>query len=600
VHSRHQTLHAYMMRGIVGFLLILVTHAEQPLDAQRKLDLQHVSTFLVSISTDAHLIISLRWVFTGLLTIVVIFFTFVVSVVIFCTRQPPDNQEFIRNGDTRYQKVRLETGDFDCLGVGGGGTVYKYKKQNNEYKAIKFIPLKSADTANSWIREATRLSNCVHPNLVRCTDQFVVHENGWRGYFNPYQLCIVMDLVGGGDLLDLLRAKEDTFDQLEVLQIALPIADAVAHLHSLGILHRDLKPENIFVDMSAGERNIKVGDLGSATNPDDAHKPWNDWHHRFQSRAPRSKTDTKTNSEVAASTGGTEGYIAPELWVQGEELDYPIDIWSFGMVLFDLATNLQPITDVFRIGGLQVMEEDIQDPALVFARQKRIAQQMRKEAPKATVNNLRRAESFDQDSFDKNQLLTQAAPDDEDDDDDDGDDDVIARTTSATVVSCHTGRHAGASHEEASTHSSDDRRSTLQFKISVQEMKVQNTQGPCRELEEKWLHGLEKQLQALSPPKESNSSKASVIEKLPIRIMMAYVENPLAYMTRESGTMNETDDISPTNPICLLLEQTLCTNADERLKAKTLTGSIRHHIAVLEADDDDDDDIGRCQSLTTL
>jgi len=307
----------------------------------------------------------------------------IVTLTFICFKKQPDSFEVLENGHFHYQKVKL-------LGKGAYGVVYKYKKCRNqgapEYKAIKFIQFGDLKSSNSALREANRLNDVQHANVVRCTDQFLVQERGW---FSPYQMCIVMDLVGEGDLSTLLSQMLDDgkhFQEVEVLRISLQIADVLEHLHSKEIIHRDLKPENVFVNPSEhdadGGMHIKVGDLGLAHKSQENRKAWH-VHHHWQNPNPEAPNKPLTQGTKTLTRGsdhctmsidgcptGTCGYIAPELWA-GYALDYPIDVWSFGIVLFDLASTGKDVMSVMEHSGTRFTEEEERwgDPALVFARQ---------------------------------------------------------------------------------------------------------------------------------------------------------------------------------------------------------------------------------------
>jgi len=284
----------------------------------------------------------------------------------------------IENGHRRYTKARLPSGEFHILGRGAYGTVYKYEKASRHHgrpaksKAIKFIFLSSVTTANDAIREATRLSKVQHPNLVRCTDQFVVQESRW----SDYQLCIVMDLVSGGDLCTLLARMhndDEHFNELEVLRILQQIVEVLEHLHSKEIMHRDLKPENVFIDENSrtpqGAMHIKVGDLGLAYKSEQRRKAFH-VHQKWQSPTPKRRVAAYRASMEPPP--GTCGYIAPELWA-GAALDFPIDLWSSGILLFDMASTGRDVMSVIESSGVEIYEWERRwgDPALLFDRQSR-------------------------------------------------------------------------------------------------------------------------------------------------------------------------------------------------------------------------------------
>lgn len=192
------------------------------------------------------------------------------------------------------------------LGEGGMGVVYKARDTKlDRTVALKFLPQSLTPTKEDrkrFVQEAKAAAALNHPNI--CTIHNINEHDS-----NQF---IVMEYVEG----ETLREKIDVGDlTMEVaLDYAARIADALYEAHQKDIVHRDIKPENIMVD-SAGR--IKVMDFGLA-------------------KLKHTHDITKTGSTV-----GTLAYMSPEQ-VQGKQVDYRSDIFSFGVVLFEMLTGQKP------------------------------------------------------------------------------------------------------------------------------------------------------------------------------------------------------------------------------------------------------------------
>jgi len=205
------------------------------------------------------------------------------------------------------------------LGEGGMGVVYEAEDTNlGRHVALKFLSPAMADDDNllqRFQREARAASALNHPNI--CT----IH--GIEQYESQH--FIIMELLDGESLGD--RIRRGPLDVDLVLTLAVQITDALESAHSKGIVHRDLKPANIFIT-SRGQ--AKILDFGLAKI--DRQKP------NAESMMPTAKLDDLT---TAGSTIGTVNYMSPEQ-ARGEVTDARTDLFSFGTVLYQMATGFLP------------------------------------------------------------------------------------------------------------------------------------------------------------------------------------------------------------------------------------------------------------------
>jgi eukaryotic-like serine/threonine-protein kinase len=206
------------------------------------------------------------------------------------------------------------------LGGGGMGVVYEAEDLRlGRHVALKFIPDHLSNDKRAlerFTREARAASQLNHPNI--CTIHDIEDSNG-----HPF---IVMEKLEGESLKARIKGKPMDVDH--VLDIAVQVADALAASHAKGIVHRDIKPANIFLTPSG---QVKILDFGLAK------------------LAKGGELGTSTDSSLEESLTqvgvipGTAVYMSPEQ-ARSEDLDVRTDIFSFGVVLYEMATGKKPFT----------------------------------------------------------------------------------------------------------------------------------------------------------------------------------------------------------------------------------------------------------------
>src|SRR5262245_4853903 len=203
------------------------------------------------------------------------------------------------------------------LGSGGMGEVYRARDTRLKRDvAIKVLPgdvALSADRLARFEREATAVAGLNHPNIV--TLHSLEEVAGTR--------FLTMELVEGRDLSTLVTPGG--LPLAKVLELAIPIADALVAAHERGIVHRDLKPANIMVTR---EGRVKVLDFGLAKLAPTSSDP------------SEARTMTAPLS-LAGEVVGTAPYMAPEQ-ILGQPIDARTDLFSFGVLLFELIAGRRP------------------------------------------------------------------------------------------------------------------------------------------------------------------------------------------------------------------------------------------------------------------
>ena len=194
------------------------------------------------------------------------------------------------------------------LGEGGMGVVYKAKDTTlDRIVAVKFLPAHfsvNEEHKARFLQEAKAAAALNHPNI--CTIHGVEEDAG--------QMFIVMECLEGDTLKSLIKKKQLSVD--EIVQIGLQIAEGLASAHSKGIVHRDIKADNI---MLTPDHRVKIMDFGLA---------------KLRGGAQLTRSGTNV---------GTICYMSPEQ-IQGENVGPQSDLWSFGVVLYEMLTRRLPFS----------------------------------------------------------------------------------------------------------------------------------------------------------------------------------------------------------------------------------------------------------------
>ena len=195
------------------------------------------------------------------------------------------------------------------LGEGGMGVVYKAQDTKlDRFVALKFLPAPLAASEQDkarFIQEAKSAAALNHPNVCSIID-IQEHDDPQGGK----QMFIVMEFVDG----QTLQEKKSSITQKQAIDYAIQIAEGLAAAHEKGIVHRDIKPENIMIRKDG---IVQVMDFGLA------------------------KLVGVSRLTKQGATVGTLGYMSPEQ-VQGQETDHRSDIFSFGVLLYEMLTGRSP------------------------------------------------------------------------------------------------------------------------------------------------------------------------------------------------------------------------------------------------------------------
>jgi tRNA A-37 threonylcarbamoyl transferase component Bud32 len=221
----------------------------------------------------------------------------------------------VSDSPSSLEEVARHFPQLEILGIqgrGGMGIVYKARQKHlDRIVALKVLPpeiSRDRSFADRFAREARALARLNHPNIVSIFDS---GEADGLFYF-------VMEFVDGTNLRQSLQAKQ--ISPREALAIVPVICDALQYAHDMGIVHRDIKPENVLLDKKG---RVKIADFGLA------------------------KLINPTNPDVSLTQNGlmmgTPKYMAPEQMDRPAEVDHRADIYSLGVVFYEMLTGELPL-----------------------------------------------------------------------------------------------------------------------------------------------------------------------------------------------------------------------------------------------------------------
>ncbi|MBI5723044.1 MAG: protein kinase [Planctomycetes bacterium] len=224
-----------------------------------------------------------------------------------------------KSGQERSTKPPLDPGGtfhemevLEFVGRGGMGFVYKARQPNlDRVVALKILDPRlaaSAEFTERFNREAKALAALNHPNIVH------VYDYGKEGQHH----FLVMEYVEGTSLRDILRTQR--LSPQTALRYVPQICDALEYAHSAGVIHRDIKPENILIDTRG---NLKIADFGLA-----------------KIAASHGQGDHVT---ATGQMMGTAHYMAPEQTRSAGKVDQRADIYSLGVVFYEMLTGELPV-----------------------------------------------------------------------------------------------------------------------------------------------------------------------------------------------------------------------------------------------------------------
>jgi serine/threonine protein kinase/tetratricopeptide (TPR) repeat protein len=241
------------------------------------------------------------------------------------------------NDDNTQSYVALTKGTIvshyrivEKIGAGGMGEVYLAEDtQLNRKVALKFLPphlCQDEDCRARFKREAQAAAGLDHPNIAAI---YEVGEYNGRPFYS-------MQVIEGQSLREVISGKDPSIEQ--ILEVVIQVCEGLQAAHDKGIIHRDVKPSNILID---GHGRARIVDFGLAAVVGSEHL-------------------TKSGSTL-----GTIGYMSPEQ-VKGKEIDHRSDLFSLGVVLYELITMRNPFKRDSEAATLKAVSDDLPEPMARF------------------------------------------------------------------------------------------------------------------------------------------------------------------------------------------------------------------------------------------
>jgi len=249
---------------------------------------------------------------------------------------PAMKDPYIADHPERIDGYEIE----EVIGHGGCGVVYRAHQRIPIERTVAIKLIRPGMDSNSVLRrfefERKALERMNHPNIARVLDSGILSAGG-GGVDRPY---FVLELVQGEPITRFV--KKEQIELTELVELVLQVCAAVQHAHSKGILHRDIKPSNVLVTRLDGKPHCKVIDFGIAKALDEA------------------MSDTISMTAAGAMIG-TPKYMSPEQIAGGDDVDIRSDVYSIGVVMYELVTGTSPLASADTSRSITAMLREIEE-----------------------------------------------------------------------------------------------------------------------------------------------------------------------------------------------------------------------------------------------